>query len=78
VDPVRNEVFQATSLRTLVQMVAAELGITLKPQIAVESELATTRNVVIPSFSPDKRSEPGCSLGGRHPRAALNSGFLEI
>ncbi len=29
VDPVRNEVFQATSLRTLVQMVAAGLGITL-------------------------------------------------
>jgi LysR family hydrogen peroxide-inducible transcriptional activator len=26
VDPVRNEVFQATSLRTLIQMVAAELG----------------------------------------------------
>jgi len=32
VDPVRNEVFQATSLRTLVQMVAAELGITLMPR----------------------------------------------
>src|SRR5258708_29064311 len=38
VDPVRNEVFQATSLRTLIQMVAAELGITLMPQIAVDSE----------------------------------------
>src|SRR6267143_2067414 len=35
VDPVRNEVFQATSLRTLVQMVAAELGITLMPRQAV-------------------------------------------
>jgi LysR family transcriptional regulator, hydrogen peroxide-inducible genes activator len=54
VDPVRNEVFQATSLRTLVQMVAAELGITLMPQIAVESELASTRNVVIRPLSPDK------------------------
>jgi LysR family transcriptional regulator, hydrogen peroxide-inducible genes activator len=54
VDPVRNEVFQATSLRTLVQMVAAELGITLMPQIAVESELASTRNVVIRTLSPDK------------------------
>ena len=43
VDPVRNEVFQATSLRTLVQMVAAELGITLMPRIAVDSELASTR-----------------------------------
>jgi LysR family hydrogen peroxide-inducible transcriptional activator len=54
VDPVRNEVFQATSLRTLVQMVAAELGITLIPQIAVESELASTRNVVIRPLAPDK------------------------
>src|SRR5246500_2948287 len=51
---VRNEVFQATSLRTLIQMVAAELGITLMPQIAVDSELASTRNVVIKPFSPDK------------------------
>src|SRR5580693_5508566 len=31
-DPGRNEVFQATSLRSLVQMVAAELGITLMPR----------------------------------------------
>jgi LysR family hydrogen peroxide-inducible transcriptional activator len=54
VDPVRNEVFQATSLRTLVQMVAAGLGITLMPQIAVDSELASTRNVVIRSLSPGK------------------------
>jgi len=54
VDPIRNEVFQATSLRTLIQMVAAELGITLMPQIAVESELASTRNVVIRPLSPDK------------------------
>jgi LysR family hydrogen peroxide-inducible transcriptional activator len=54
VDPVRNEVFQATSLRTLVQMVAAELGVTLMPQIAVASELASTRNVVIRPLSPDK------------------------
>jgi LysR family hydrogen peroxide-inducible transcriptional activator len=53
-DPVRNEVFQATSLRTLVQMVAADLGITLMPQIAVDSELASNRNVVIRSLSPDK------------------------
>jgi LysR family hydrogen peroxide-inducible transcriptional activator len=54
VDPVRNEVFQATSLRTLIQMVAAELGITLMPQIAVASELASTRNVVIRPLSPNK------------------------
>jgi LysR family transcriptional regulator, hydrogen peroxide-inducible genes activator len=54
VDPVPNEVFQATSLRSLIQMVAAELGITLMPQIAVASELASNRNVVIRPLSPDK------------------------
>jgi len=54
VDPDRNEVFQATSLRTLVQMVAADFGITLMPQIAVESELASASNVVIRPLSPDK------------------------
>jgi LysR family hydrogen peroxide-inducible transcriptional activator len=54
VDPVRNEVFQATSLRTLIQMVAAELGITLMPQIAVESELTSSRNVVVRPLSPHK------------------------
>jgi LysR family transcriptional regulator, hydrogen peroxide-inducible genes activator len=35
-------------------MVAAELGITLMPEIAVASELASTRNVVIRPLSPDK------------------------
>jgi LysR family hydrogen peroxide-inducible transcriptional activator len=39
---------------SLVQMVAAELGITLMPQIAVDSELTSTRNVVIRPLSPDK------------------------
>jgi LysR family hydrogen peroxide-inducible transcriptional activator len=53
VDPVRNEVFQATSLRTLVQMVDAELGITLMPHIATDAELASTRNVVVRPLSPD-------------------------
>jgi LysR family hydrogen peroxide-inducible transcriptional activator len=35
-------------------MVAAELGITLMPQIAVASELSSSRNVVIRPLSPDK------------------------
>src|ERR1700726_3256441 len=54
VDPGRNEVFQATSLRSLVQMVAAELGITLMPRIAVDSELTSSRNVVIRPLSPEE------------------------
>jgi LysR family hydrogen peroxide-inducible transcriptional activator len=56
VDTVGNEVFHATSLRTLVQMVAADLGITLIPQLAVGAELASTQNVVIRPISPDRPS----------------------
>lgn len=53
VGPIRNETFQATTLRTLLQMVSANLGITLIPQIAVDSELSVTRNVVIRPIAPD-------------------------
>ena len=53
-EPGHNETLQATSLRTLVQMVAANLGLTLLPQIAVQSELASTRNVVIRPLSPKR------------------------
>jgi LysR family hydrogen peroxide-inducible transcriptional activator len=35
-------------------MVDAEIGITLMPQIAVDSELGSARNVVIRPLSPDK------------------------
>jgi LysR family hydrogen peroxide-inducible transcriptional activator len=53
-DPGRNETFQATSLRMLVQMVAAGLGVTLMPKLAIDSELASTSNVAIRSLSPDE------------------------
>ena len=36
---MRNEVFQGTSLRTLVQMVANGLGLTLVPRLAVPTEV---------------------------------------
>jgi len=44
--PVHNEVFQATSIRTLLLMVAAGLGITLLPRLAVLAEFATVENLV--------------------------------
>ena len=56
IESARNELFQATSLRTLIQMVAANLGVTLVPKIAVETELALIPNVVIRPLSPDKLS----------------------
>jgi LysR family transcriptional regulator, hydrogen peroxide-inducible genes activator len=45
-----NEVFQATSLPTLVQMVAAGLGVTLLPRMAVPVE--ALRGVVVRPLSP--------------------------
>jgi LysR family hydrogen peroxide-inducible transcriptional activator len=51
-DPVRNEFFQ-TSLRTLIQM-GRRAWHHANAQIAVDSELASTRNVVIRPLSPDK------------------------
>ena len=42
-----NEVFQATSLPTIVQMVAEGLGVTLLPRIAVPVETASQKGVVI-------------------------------
>jgi len=44
--PNRNEVFQGTSLRTVVQMAAGGLGVTLVPQMALASELPRGGNLV--------------------------------
>ena len=45
-DPDRHEVFQGTSLRTLVPMVASGLGVTLLPSMALESELPQVGGLV--------------------------------
>jgi LysR family hydrogen peroxide-inducible transcriptional activator len=42
-----NEVFQATSLSTIVQMVAAGLGVTLLPRMAVPTEAGRERQSVV-------------------------------
>ena len=47
-----NEVFQATSLPTIVQMVAEGLGVTLLPRIAVPAETAAHKGVVIRPVAP--------------------------
>lgn len=54
--PVRNETFQGTSLRTLVQMATSGLGMTLVPQIAVESELPADGSLVVRKLSPGEPS----------------------
>jgi LysR family hydrogen peroxide-inducible transcriptional activator len=49
-----NEVFHATSLPTIVQMVGMGLGITLLPQMAVARETAGRKDVVIRPISPSR------------------------
>lgn len=51
--PSRNEVFQAASLRTVIQMVAGGLGVTLVPQLALASELATDGPLIARPRGPD-------------------------
>ncbi len=43
--------FHATSMETLRQMVAAEVGVTLMPALAVKPPIAPTRNVTLRPFS---------------------------
>jgi LysR family hydrogen peroxide-inducible transcriptional activator len=45
-DAERHEVFQGTSLRTLVPMVASGLGLTLLPKMAIEAELPPDGSLV--------------------------------
>jgi len=53
--PVRIQ-FEATSLQTLVQMVASGLGMTLLPQMAVDAGMASTPNIrLIPLKTPASR-----------------------
>lgn len=48
--------FEATSLQTLVQMVASGIGMTLLPQMAVDAGLTSTRNIsLIPLQTPASR-----------------------
>jgi len=53
--PVRFQ-FEATSLQTLVQMVASGIGVTLLPQMAVDAGLASSRKIrLIPLQTPASR-----------------------
>ena len=51
--PNRNEVFQGTSLRTVIQMAAGGLGVSLIPQMAVASELPADGSLVARPLSAD-------------------------
>lgn len=51
--PTRNEVFQGTSLRTVIQMAAGGLGVTLVPQMALRSELPADGSLVARPLAAD-------------------------
>jgi LysR family hydrogen peroxide-inducible transcriptional activator len=51
--PDRNEVFQGTSLRTLLQMSAGGIGITLVPEMAVPSEVTPASGLVAKPLAGD-------------------------
>ena len=51
--PDRNEVFQGTSLRTLLQMAAGGIGITLMPEMAVPTEITAASGLVARPLSGD-------------------------
>lgn len=51
--PGRNEVFQGTSLRTVIQMAAGRLGLTLVPQMALGVELPADGSLVARPLAAD-------------------------
>lgn len=66
--------FHATSMETLRQMVAAEVGITLMPLLSVKPPIAATDNVVLRPFAPPAPSRT-VALTWRSSSAL--SGFLQ-
>lgn len=71
-----NQHFQATSLETLRNMVAANAGMTLMPELAVLNEGARTGVKYIPCFNPEPSRtialiyRPGSPLRNRYERVA--------
>jgi LysR family hydrogen peroxide-inducible transcriptional activator len=57
--PKENEVFQATSVGTLVQMVGSNLGITLIPRTAIPVEIGSDKTIVVRDL---KQAQPARSL----------------
>ncbi len=51
--PDRNEVFQGTSVKTLVEMAASGLGLTLLPRMAVASEIAADSRLTVRPLASD-------------------------
>ena len=57
-DPDRNEVFQGTSLKTLLHMAAGGIGVTLVPAIAAPSEISAGSGLVARPLAGEPRRTP--------------------
>ena len=66
--------FRATSLETLRQMVAANVGVTLLPTLAVKPPVARSESIHLLSFSD---SHPSRSIAMAWRRSSAMAGFLE-
>ena len=69
VDVREAEDFRATSLETLRQMVVAGLGITLLPDLAVESPFGSQRGLTVRHFGKPAPSAPWARCGASRARA---------
>ena len=67
--------FRATSLETLRQMVAAEVGITLLPTLAVKPPVARSPNIHLLAFSD---SHPSRRIAMVWRKSSAMSGFLQV
>ena len=69
IDVREAEDFRATSLETLRQMVVAGLGITLLPELAVESPFGSQRGMTIRRFAKPAPTAPSARCGASPARA---------
>ncbi|AKC81008.1 oxidative stress transcriptional regulator [Xanthomonas arboricola pv. juglandis] len=67
--------FQATSLETLRQMVAANVGVTLLPLLAVKPPVARSENIRLIRFREDKQPSRRIAMAWR--RSSAMTAFLE-
>lgn len=67
--------FRATSLETLRQMVAADVGITLLPKLSVKPPVPRSDNIRLLDFSGDDRPSRRIAMAWR--RSSAMTGFLE-
>jgi LysR family hydrogen peroxide-inducible transcriptional activator len=77
-DPVARRSLGATSLATIVQMVAAGYGVTLLPKLCAEAEVRDDRVALLPFGRPAPKREVGLAWRASSPRRADFLALAEI